>query len=106
MSSQKIVSTTYLAAMLLILTGVFLATIEHESGKYLFSIGLIPYTAIRVYRFIRSSSDNKRKNFILLISNIMLILSVAAIFANKSYWMILILIAAVIDLIISLRKDY
>ena len=104
MDLNRILSISYYAGMALLFAGIVLQLNHHEFALHLFVAGLIPIIGIRIYNRMIGHPDNRRKNSILVFSALALLAAAVAIYLNKSYWIVLIAVSAVLDLYISFRR--
>lgn len=95
----------FLGGMLILLLGVLLTIIEHQSGFWIYAIGLISVIIARVKQFLKYNSNNKRVFIPYLFSTVSYILAGYLIYTGKNYWIIFILLSAVLDLYFSFRKE-
>ncbi len=91
--------------MLIVLIGVLLKTIEHQSSFWVYAIGLAAIIIARVRQFLNSKSENKRVFIPYLFSTVSFILAGYLIYIDRNYWIIFILLGAILDLYFSFRKE-
>jgi len=104
MTTNKILNIIYSLAMALLLVGIIMHIVQQNHSFWIYLVGLIPVVGIRAFNLVIGKSENFRKNLILVISAFSLLAAGAAIFYDKSFWVIFITISAVLDLYISFRK--
>ncbi len=104
MNILKILSLSYYLGMILLIAGILLQLNNVNYGLYLLVAGIIPFLGIRLFNLINGKPENKRLNGIMVASALFLTATIAAIVLNKNYWIIGILITAVLDLYVSFRK--
>lgn len=104
MSTNKILSTIYYLGMVILLTGIILHLVEIKHAFWVFLIGLIPVFGIRAFNLVVGHPENFRKNLILLVSGLALAAAGAAMFYDRTYWVVFVAISAVLDMYISFRK--
>lgn len=101
---MKFLTASYYIGMIILLTGILFALTEKSYAAYVYGIGLLPVIGIRLFNLFVSKPENKRKNFILVVSGIMMGVAGVAIYMNMSWWIVFIAISAILDFYISLRK--
>ncbi|TAJ09410.1 hypothetical protein DMA11_20090 [Marinilabiliaceae bacterium JC017] len=104
MNVYKFLSGLYYAGMAILLVGIVMYLAELESAFYVFAAGTIPIIGIRAYNLIVGKPENRRIFMILFVSSLFMGAAAAAIFMHKSYWIIGILIAAMLDFYASFRR--
>lgn len=100
---QRTLTIANYIGMLLIVAGLLLHLNETALGFWLLSAGLVPVLALRSYNLVLAEEDQRRQHFLLLVSALALVATAAALWYNRSYWVIFIAIAAVLDLYLSFR---
>ncbi len=90
--------------MVFLFIGIVLLLTDINGGLIVYSIGAIPIAAIRLYNRIVCQPDKRRINTILMFSSLFLIAAGTAKYYQASYWIVFILITAVIDFYVSFRK--
>lgn len=100
----KALSAAYYIGMILIFGGILLQLNDIPYAFILLIIGLIPFLGVRLFNFIYAKSENKRLNGIMVVSALFLTAAVVAIYYNRSYWIIGVLLTATLDLYVSFRK--
>ncbi len=104
MNLYKSLSYTYYLGMFCLVLGIFLKLNDSDIALPILIIGYIPFLGIRLFNFLKGKLINKRLNGILTISALFLGAAIIAILFNRSYWIIGILITAVLDFYVSFRK--
>ncbi|PWD99944.1 hypothetical protein [Marinilabilia rubra] len=104
MGFLRFLSGLYYAGLILILAGIIMHISGMDNAPWLFAAGLIPVLGVRIYNFIIAPSHRKRINGILMLSAVFLAATLAAIYYEKSYWIVFIAISAVLDGYTSFRK--
>ncbi len=100
----KALSAAYYIGMILILAGILFQLNDVPYAFILLAVGLIPFLGVRLFNFINAKPENKRLNGIMVVSALFLTAAVVAIFYNRSYWIIGVLLTATLDLYVSFRK--
>ncbi len=104
MNIYKLLSYAYYLGMLAILLGIFLKLNDSELAKAFLIGGFIPFFGVRLFNFLKGKEINKRLNAILTVSALFLGASVVAVIFDRSYWVIGVVITAVLDFYVSFRK--
>lgn len=104
MSTTKMLERLYIAGMLVLFAGIILAIAEKPYAIYIYGLGLTPVLGIRIFNFLVSNPQNKRKNLILVVSALFLLVAGIAFFINKSWWIVFIALSATLDFYISFRR--
>ncbi len=104
MNIYKSLSYAYYLGMLCLIIGIFLKLNNSDVALPLLILGYVPFLGIRLFNFLKGKQSNKRINGILTVSALFLGAGILAITFNRSYWIIGIVITAVLDLYVSLRK--
>ncbi len=104
MNIYKLLSYAYYLGMLSLLSGIFLKLNDSESAIIFLVCGYIPFLGVRLFNFLKGKEINRRLNAILTVSALFLGVAIAAVFFNRSYWIIGILITAALDFYVSFRK--
>ncbi|SMO65372.1 hypothetical protein SAMN06265379_10496 [Saccharicrinis carchari] len=100
----KALSAAYFIGMILVLAGILFQLNDIPYALVCLIIGLIPILGGRLFNFIKGKAENKRLHAIMLFSALFLTAAVVAIYFNRSYWIIAVLITATLDLYVSFRK--
>ncbi|WP_088653329.1 hypothetical protein [Geofilum rhodophaeum] len=100
---QRTLTIANYTGMLLIVAGLLLHLNESSLGFWLLTAGLVPVLGLRSYNLVVAKEDQRRQHLLLLISALALVATAAAIWYNRSYWVLFIAIAAVLDLYLSFR---
>ncbi len=100
----KALSAAYYIGMILILGGILLQLNDIPYAFIFLAIGLIPFLGVRLFNFINAKPENKRLNAIMVVSALFFTAAVIAIYYNRSYWIIGVLLTATLDLYVSFRK--
>lgn len=100
----KKLNALYICGMLLVLAGVILCLAKIESGGYLLAAGALVQLGIRTHNRWHAPREKERIYSIMLLSSA--IIGVAAItwFMGKNYWILLIFLAAILDVYASYRR--
>jgi hypothetical protein len=89
--------------MLLVLGGIILHIAEITIAIPILITGLIPVLAIRIYNWIMTPPEDRRRSFVYVFSGLALAAAVTAIYFNRSYWVIFVTLSAVLDFYYSFR---
>ena len=100
----KILSITYYIGMALLFAGIIMMMTDISGNLIVFSIGTIPIVGIRLFNRIVAKPERQRINTILFISSLFLVAAAAAFYYNEKYWVVFILITAVLDFYVSFRR--
>lgn len=73
-------------------------------GVYLMFFGALPIAGVRLYNLSVASEERRRINTILLFSSFFLLGASISLYLDKKFWIVLILMAAVLDGYSSYRK--
>lgn len=104
MNIYKSLSYAYYLGMICLILGIFLKLNDSEIAFPLLILGYVPFLGIRLFNFLKGKQSNKRLNGILTVSALFLGVGILAILFNRSYWIIAIVITAVLDFYVSFRK--
>ncbi len=104
MSYFRFFSGLYHVGLILILAGVIMHVAEISAAPWVIAVGIVPVLGVRIYNFAISPSHRKRPNAILMVSSFFLVAAVLAIYLGRSYWIVFVAIAAVLDGYVSFRK--
>ncbi len=103
MLNNKNITKIYYVGMALLLAGILLHITEITIGFWIYTIGLLPVLGIRVYQFMSALPDDRRKYIPYLFSGISFGSAAVAIYYGRSYWVIFIALAALLDFYYSYR---
>jgi hypothetical protein len=104
MNIYKTLSISYYIGMALVLTGILFQLNDISYALPLLVIGIVPFIGVRSFNFIKGKTENRRINGIMLISALFLSAAIIAIYYHRSYWVLGVLITAMLDLYVSFRK--
>jgi len=104
MNIYKLLSYAYYIGMLALVLGIFLKLNDSPLALTFLIIGFIPFFGVRLFNYLKGKEINKRLNGILTISALFLGASIIAILFNRTYWIIGVVITAVLDFYVSFRK--
>ncbi|TLX76141.1 hypothetical protein E9993_07980 [Labilibacter sediminis] len=104
MNIYKKLSIAYYIGMILLLVGILFQLNDIPYAIILLIAGIIPLLGIRLFNFIKGKPENKRLHGILVMSALFLVGAIIAVYFNRSYWIIGVLITATLDIYVSLRK--
>ena len=100
----KVLSIAYYIGMILVLAGILFQLNDISYALICLVVGLVPLLGVRLFNYIKGKTENKRLNGIMVISALFLTASAIAIFYNRNYWILGVLITATLDLYVSFRK--
>lgn len=100
----KNLERAYYIGMIILFTGVILALIENPYAILVYVLGLIPIVGIRIFNFLVSKPENKRRNLIMVLSGAALTTAGAGIYLNESWWIVFLALSAILDFYISFRR--
>ena len=104
MDYRKFLSILYYIGMGLVFLGVLMG-IAHVQYNYLvLLIGSLPIIGVRIYNRVVGRIENRRVFSILVYSSVFLLPAVWALYTNRSYWIVFILLTAVLDTFASYRR--
>ncbi|MFW5890358.1 MAG: hypothetical protein ACOCTO_03070 [Marinilabiliaceae bacterium] len=104
MNFLRFFSGLYHAGLVLILAGVIMHVTETAAAPWVMAVGIVPVLGVRIYNFAIAPSQRKRPYAILMLSSFFLVAAVLAIYLDRSYWILFVAIAAVLDGYVSFRK--
>lgn len=104
MNFLRFFSGLYHAGLILILAGVIMHVTETSAAPWVIAVGVVPVLGVRIYNFVIAPTHRKRPNAILMVSSFFLVAAVVAIYLDRSYWIVFVAIAAVLDGYVSFRK--
>jgi len=104
MNFIRFFSGLYHAGLILILAGVIMHVSGISAAPWVIAVGVVPVLGVRIYNFVIAPSHRKRPNAILMVSSFFLVAAVLAIYLGRSYWIVFVAIAAVLDGYVSFRK--
>jgi len=100
----KKLNALYISGMLLILAGVILCIAKIESGGYLLAAGALIQFGIRTHNRWHAPREKERIYSIMLLSSAVIGGAAVAWFMGKNYWILLIFLAATLDVYASYRR--
>ena len=100
----KFFSIAYYVGMILLFIGIVMLLTDIKGGLILFSAGALPIVGVRIFNRSVCKPERRRINTILVISSLFLLAAGVAKFYHKEYWIVFILITAVLDFYVSFRK--
>lgn len=100
----KFLSILYYAGMALLFVGIILLLTDNTAGLIVYAIGVVPIVGIRLFNRIVARPERHRINTILFASSLFLIAAGAAKYYEEGYWVVFILITAVLDFYVSFRR--
>ncbi|MCW3805033.1 hypothetical protein [Plebeiibacterium marinum] len=104
MNLYKTLSFTYYLGMAGIILGVFLKLNDSSLALPFLIGGFIPFMGIRLFNLLNAKEDRRRLHAILTVSALFLAAAIVAIYFQRSYWIIGILLTATLDFYVSFRK--
>lgn len=103
MQNNKNLTLIYYVGMALLLAGILLHITEISFGFWIYSIGLLPVLGIRIYQFINAMPEDRRRFIPYIYSGISFAAAAVAMYFSRSYWVIFIALAALLDFYYSYR---
>jgi general stress protein CsbA len=100
----KFLSILYYLGMALLFAGIIMMMTDMSGGLIVFSAGTLPIVGIRLFNRIVARPERQRINTILFISSLFLAGAAAAKYYDEKYWVVFILITAVLDFYVSFRR--
>ena len=100
----KALSIIYHIGIALLFVGIILLLTDTNGALIVYFIGVIPIAGIRLFNRIVAKPERQRINTILFVSSLFLVAAGVAKFYGKEYWIVFILITAVLDFYVSFRK--
>ena len=100
----KSLSILYYAGMALLFIGIVMLLTDIYGGLIVYLIGAVPIVSIRIFNRSVCKPERERINTILVFSSLFLIAAGVAKFYHESYWIVFILITAVLDFYVSFRR--
>ncbi len=104
MDIKKVLSIVYYIGMALVFIGVLMGMSDLEYNYMVLLIGSLPIIGVRIYNWIIGLVENRRVNSILVYSSLFLLPAVWAMYTGRSYWVVFILMVAVLDTFASFRR--
>ncbi len=104
MNLYKFLSGLYYAGLILVFAGLIMLLTNNPGAFWIYTAGVMPVLGIRLFNLVVSRPDTRRINAILVISALFLAAVSAAIWFNRSYWIIFIAVAAILDGYASFRR--
>ncbi len=100
----KALSILYYLGMALLFIGIIMLMTDSSAGLIVYAAGVVPIVGIRLFNRIVARPERRRINTILLASALFLIAAGTANYYHKGYWVVFILITAVLDFYVSFRR--
>ncbi len=100
---KSALNTLNYTAMILILIGVVLQLGGHSLAFIAMCVGAVPFLGIRIFHRWKSPASQHRIQNIFVFSALFIVVSVVAIYFNKRYWILPVLLASMFDLYASFR---
>ncbi|MCT4648131.1 MAG: hypothetical protein N4A74_24295 [Carboxylicivirga sp.] len=104
MNLYKFLSAIYYVGMALVFLGVLMHITDLQYGVWAFSAGALVMIGIRFYNRTIGKPENKRVNSILFYSSLMLAPAAWAMLTYRRYWIIFIVLTAILDTYASFRR--
>ncbi len=105
MKIYRLLSVLYYAGLFLVLAGTLMQLTDTHGAFPVFTAGVVPVAGIRLYNVIISAPQKRRINVILVVSALALTATSVAIYHHRSYWILFIAIAAVLDGYAGFRRE-
>jgi hypothetical protein len=100
----KLFSTLYYTGMALVVLGTIAALSNVPWAFWILALGVAPMFGTRLYNRIVASPERQRINGILLISSLILVCGVAALYFGQRFWIVCMFTSAILDGYASFRK--
>jgi len=100
----KFLSILYYLGMALLFVGIVLLFTDNQAGLIVYSVGVVPIIGIRLFNRIVAKPERHRINTILFASSLFLVAAGVAKYYHEGYWVVFILITAVLDFYVSFRR--
>ncbi|TRX70862.1 hypothetical protein [Carboxylicivirga sp. M1479] len=104
MNIYKLLSVVYYVGMAFVFTGVLMHMSDLPYGAWCFGLGALIMFGIRLYNLLMGKPENKRVHSILVYSAFMLLPGTWAMLTHRGYWIIFILLTAILDSYASFRR--
>nr|WP_321453389.1 hypothetical protein [uncultured Carboxylicivirga sp.] len=104
MDKKKILSILYYIGMALVFFGVLMAVTKVEYSYLVLLIGSLPIIGVRIYNRIVGREENHRIFSILIYSSLFLLPASWALFTNRTYWVVFIIMMVALDFYASFRR--
>ena len=97
-------SILYYIGMGLVFLGVLMGVTQVDFDYLVLLLGSLPIIGVRIYNRIIGREENRRVFSILIYSSIFLLPAAWALFTNRSYWVVFIMLTVVLDFYASFRR--
>ena len=104
MNIYKVLSVSYYIGMALVFIGVLMHMSDLTYGAYVFGGGSLIMIGIRLYNMLFGKPMNRRVHTILVYSSLMLLPAAWAMITYRRYWVIFIVLTAILDTYASFRR--
>lgn len=104
MIQYKKLNIIYNTGMLLVLAGVISCLAKLMPGGYILALGSLILLSVRVHNRWNAVREKERIYSIMLLSSVILTGSAIAWFMAMNFWILLVFIAAILDVYVSFRK--
>lgn len=104
MELKKILSIAYYIGMGLVFLGVLMGVADVSNHYIVLFIGSVPIIGVRIYNRMIGSPEKRTVFTILIYSSLFLLPAVWALATNRGYWIIFIVLTAVLDSYASFRR--
>jgi hypothetical protein len=88
----------------LVFIGIVFMLTETPFGLLVYSLGVLPIIGVRLHNRLVCIPERQRINTIMVVAALFLAIAGIAFYLSKNYWIVFILIAAVLDFYSSFRK--
>lgn len=103
---EKSINTVHVVAMATCIVGIVLHILDIPAGCIILAIGSVALLFARVYSRAKATEPNLMRQLSILIFGALLLLGAAYLMhTGREYWLIPLLIDAVVELYISLRME-
>jgi len=104
MDYKRLLSILYYIGMGLVFLGVLMGVTKVDFAYLVLLMGSLPIIGVRIYNRIIGREENQRVFSILIYSSVFLLPAAWALFTNRSYWVVFIMLTVVLDFYASFRR--
>ncbi|MBS2097882.1 hypothetical protein [Carboxylicivirga linearis] len=104
MDYKRLLSILYYIGMGLVFLGVLMGVTQVDFDYLVLLLGSLPIIGVRIYNRIIGREENRRVFSILIYSSVFLLPAAWALYTNRSYWVVFIMLTVVLDFYASFRR--
>lgn len=104
MKQIKLLGILNYIGMAMIIIGTLAALSDAKWAIYVLAIGILPILGLRLYNRFEATSKYERINTLLVISSLIIVCGIVALYMNQRFWIVCLFIAAMLDGYASFRK--